>query len=102
MIRSFVYRALVLCILRTYRVFVSFIVHFSYRSCEAFVRFSFVLFAFSVRLHFVRIVNLYDPGSVYDISWILRLLNGMINKRYGLFRAIRLLSYQAKQLSIKM
>jgi hypothetical protein len=36
----------------------------SYRSCEAFVCFSFVLFAFFVRLRLVRIVNLYDPGSV--------------------------------------
>ena len=52
MIRSFVYRAFVSCIVR-----------FPYRSCEAFARFSFVSFAFSVRLHFVRIVHLYDPGS---------------------------------------
>ena len=53
MIRSFVYRAFVSCIVR-----------FSYRSCEAFVHFSFVSFAFFVRLRLVRIVNLYDPGSV--------------------------------------
>jgi hypothetical protein len=53
MIRSFVYRAFVSCIVR-----------FSYRSCEAFVRFSFVSFAFFVRLCLVHIVNLYDPGSV--------------------------------------
>ena len=39
-------------------------VHFSYRSCEAFIRFSFVSFAFFVRLHLLLIVNLYDPGSV--------------------------------------
>jgi hypothetical protein len=37
---------------------------FSYRSCEVFVRFSFVSFAFFVRLRLVRIVNLYDAGSV--------------------------------------
>ena len=74
MIRSFVYRALVSCIVRSfcvscirfvYRAFVSCIVRFSYRSCEVFVRFSF---AFSVCLHFVRIVNLYDPGSVHMFS----------------------------------
>jgi hypothetical protein len=47
-----------------YRASVSCIVRFSYRSCQAFVRFSFVLFAFFVRLRLVRIVNLYDPGSV--------------------------------------
>ena len=52
-IRSFVYHAFVSCIMR-----------FSYRSCEAFIRFSFVSFAFFVRLHLVLIVNLYDPGSV--------------------------------------
>ena len=54
MIRSFVYRAFASCIVR-----------FSYRSCEAFVRSSFISFAFSVRLRFVRNVNLYEPGSVY-------------------------------------
>ena len=46
------------------RSFVSCIVHFSYRSCETFVRFSLVSFAFFLRLRLVRIVNLYDPGSV--------------------------------------
>ena len=72
MIRSFVCRALVSCIVHSfrvscvrfvYRVFVLCIVRFSYRSCEASVRFSFASFAFSVRLRFVCIVNLYDPGS---------------------------------------
>jgi hypothetical protein len=51
------------CVGFVYRAFVSCIVRFSYHSCEAFVRFSFVSFAFSVCLRFVRIVNLYDPGS---------------------------------------
>ena len=76
MIRTFVYRAFVSCIVRSFRVsfvrfvyrafvrlrfpyssfvsfrsfeyraFVSCIVRFSYRSCEAFVRFSFASFAF--------------------------------------------------------
>ena len=61
----FVYRAFASCIVRSfrvscvcfvYRVFVSCIVpsfRISCRSCEAFVR-----------LRFVCIVNLYDPGSV--------------------------------------
>ena len=84
MICSFVYRAFVSCIVhsfvcvfrivrsfhfvcsrivRSFRVFVSCIVRFSYRSCETFVRFSLSLrFSFALRL--VRIVNLYDPGSV--------------------------------------
>jgi hypothetical protein len=39
-------------------------VRFSYRSCEALVCFSFVSFAFFVRLRLVPIVNSYDPGSV--------------------------------------
>jgi hypothetical protein len=52
------------CVRIVYRAFVSCIVRFLYRSCEAFVRFSFVSFAFFVRLCLVRIVNLYDPGSV--------------------------------------
>ena len=73
MIRSFVYRAFVSCIVLSfrvscvrfvYRVFVLCIVRFSHRLCEAFVRFSFASFAFSVRLPFVCIVNLYDPGYV--------------------------------------
>ena len=50
------YRAFVSCIVRSFRI--------SCRSCEAFVRFSFVSFAFFVRLRLVRIVNLYDPGFV--------------------------------------
>ena len=53
------------CIVRSFRVFVSCIVRFSYRSCETSVRFSCVSFAFFVRLCLVRIVNWYDPGSVY-------------------------------------
>ena len=52
-VRSFVYRAFASCIVR-----------FSYRSCEALVCFSFVSFAFFVRLRLVPIVNSYDPGSV--------------------------------------
>ena len=52
------------CVHFVYRAFVSYILRFSCRSCEAFVRFPFVLFAFFVRLHFVHSVNLYDPGSV--------------------------------------
>ena len=47
-----------------YRAFASYIVRLSCCSCEAFVRCSFVSFAFFVRLRFVRIVKLYDPGSV--------------------------------------
>ena len=71
---GFVYRAFVSCIVHSlgvscvrfvYRAFASCIVRFSHRSCEAFVRFSFVSFAFSVRLRFLRIVSLYDPGSVH-------------------------------------
>ena len=58
------------CVRFVYRAFVSYIVRFSCRSCEAFVRFSFVSFAFFVCLRFVRIVNLYDPGSVHcKIIW---------------------------------
>ena len=81
----FVYRSFSLCIVRSfvcvfrivrsyhfvrsfmYRAFVSCIVGFSYRSCEAFVCFSFVSFAFFVRLRLVRIVNLYDPRSVVQL-----------------------------------
>ena len=59
--RSFVR---VSCVCFMYRAFDSCIVRFSYRSFQAFVRFSFVLFAFFARLRLVRIVNLYDPGSV--------------------------------------
>jgi len=105
MICSFVYRALVscivhsfvcvfrivrsfhfvcLCIVRSFRVFVSCIVRFSHRSCESFVRFSFRLrfsyrsceafvrlslrLRFSFALRLVRIVNLYDPGSVSPLT----------------------------------
>ena len=68
MYRAFVSRIVhsfrVSCFRLVYRAFVSCIVRFSYRSCEAFVRFSFASFAFSVRLRFVRIANLYGPGSV--------------------------------------
>ena len=60
-VRSFVR---VSCVRFLYRPFASCIVRFLHRSCEAFVRFSFVSFAFFVRLGLVRIVNLYDPGSV--------------------------------------
>ena len=63
--RSFVR---VSCVCFMYRAFTSCIVRFSYRSCQAFVRFSFVLFAFFVRLRLVRIVNLYDPGSVLVVN----------------------------------
>ena len=49
------------CVGFMYCAFVSCIICFSYRSCEAFVRFSF---AFSIRLHFVHIVSLFDPGFV--------------------------------------
>jgi hypothetical protein len=101
MMRSFVYRAFVLCIVRSFRVscvrsfafsyssfvsfrsfvrvscvrfvyraFVSCIVRFSNRLCEAFVRFLFVSFAVFVRLRLVRIVSIYDPGSVSSYnSW---------------------------------
>ena len=73
--RSFVYRAFVRYVFRIVRsvhfvrsfvhgVFNSCILCFSYRSCEVFVRFSFVSFPFFVRLRLVRIVNLYDAGSV--------------------------------------
>jgi hypothetical protein len=60
-VRSFVR---VSCVRFVYRAFISCIVRFSYRSCEAFVRFSFVSFAFFARLRLVRIVSLYDPVSV--------------------------------------
>ena len=63
--RSFVR---VSCVRFVYRAFVSCIVCFSYRSCEAFVCFSFVSFAFVVRLRLVRIVSLYDPGSVTRVK----------------------------------
>ena len=69
------YRSFVSCIVRSFvcvfRIVRSFqfvrscIVRFSYRSCEAFARFSFVSFAFFVRLRLVRIASLYDPGSVF-------------------------------------
>ena len=54
----------VACVGFVYRAFVSCIVRFSNRLCEAFVRFPFVSFAVFVRLRLVRIVNIYDPGSV--------------------------------------
>jgi hypothetical protein len=87
MICSFVYRAFVSCIVRSFRVsyvrlrfpyssfvsfclfvrvscvrfvyraFVSCIVRFSYHSCEAFVCFAFVSFAFFDRLCLVHIVT---------------------------------------------
>ena len=60
------------CVRFVYRAFVSCIVRFSYRSCETFVRFSFVSSAFFACLRLVRIVSLYDPGSVVvysDCSW---------------------------------
>ena len=64
MIRSFMYRAFASCIVRSFRV--SFVcVYRIVRSCI--VRFShrsFVSFAFFVRLRLVRIISLYDPGSV--------------------------------------
>ena len=63
-VSCFVHSFRVSCVRFVYRAFVSCIVRFSYRSCEALVRFSFASFAFSVRLRFVRIVNIYDPGSV--------------------------------------
>ena len=62
MIRAFA--SCVFRIVRSFRAFALCIVRFSYRSCEAFVCFSLASFALFVRLHFVRIVNLYDPGSV--------------------------------------
>jgi hypothetical protein len=72
------------CIMRSFRVsclrFVSFILRFSYRSCEAFVHFSFVSFAFSVRLRLVRIVNLYDPGCVVTIVTIISLTPVQLEK----------------------
>ena len=58
-VRSFVYRAFVSCIVLSFRASCVFrIVR---------VKRSFVLFAFFARLHLVRIVNLYDPGSVLVI-----------------------------------
>ena len=48
------------CIVRSFRVSCVFL----YRLCEVFVRFSFISFAFLVRLRLVRIVNLYDPWYV--------------------------------------
>ena len=73
-VRSFVR---VLCVRFVYREFASCIVRFSYHSCEAFVRFSFVLFAFFVRLRLVRIVrsrlwdevsNLYRCLAPYQVA----------------------------------
>jgi hypothetical protein len=56
------------CVQFMYRAFVSCIVRFLYRSCEAFVCISFVSFALVVRLRLVRIVSLYDPGSVTRVK----------------------------------
>ena len=63
--RSFVR---VSCVRFVYRAFVSYIVCFSYRSCEAFVCFSFVSFALVVPLRLGRIVSLCDPGSVTRVK----------------------------------
>ena len=58
MIRSFVYRALVSCNMHSFRV-----------SCVFRIVRVKRLFVFrSFRLRFVRIVNLYDPGSVAGFS----------------------------------
>ena len=45
-------------------VYSAFFVSFVSSVRSFFVRLSFVLFAFFVRLRLVRIVSLYDPGSV--------------------------------------
>ena len=52
----FLYRSFASCI-HSFHFVRSCIMHFPYRSCEA-----FVLFAFFIRLRLVHIVNLYDPG----------------------------------------
>ena len=52
--RAFVRSLRVSCIRFVYRAFVSCIVRFSFRSCEAFVRFSFVSFAFGAYWKLIR------------------------------------------------
>ena len=64
----FVYRSFLSCIVRLRFPYSSFV---SFRSCI--VRFShrsFVSFAFFVRLRLVRIISLYDPGSVQTTGGI--------------------------------
>ena len=81
----FVYRAFVSCIVRSFRI--------SYVFRVVRVKRSFVSFAFFVRLRLVRIVNLYDPGSVgvlcsyticsrHDITEIMSTLAFNINQSF--------------------